>query len=350
MPSMSIKGEAMHSRTSLLLCAGIVLSLIGASGLPAESPGSLEEAVQAVKRMLGQGRPRAEIAAWVTRTVDERIASMNQEIPDERGRLSAAGYGVAKEAFDAWSREGVGVDDPFASAHWTWENRVGHCQENAHMAYHIMMMAGESGEEIGELACGDHIYLVWGIPPGFSGDITIDKLNSWKNAFIIDPWLGVCKPTSEVGRLDLTLTKAGFYAINRVATWSYANYLKKYKRWLQSCEDLGGRWGQESDRLVVTEVSGPSNIALGQAQFMKPAGCFQVEAAGPCRLRVVFRNSTLEGSANGRIATLTNVVQGNTVAASLSLVKISGRACLKVILRSTAAGARITREGILRKL
>ena len=218
------------------------------------------------------------------------------------------------------------------------------------MAYHILMMAGESGEELGEMACGDHIYVVWGIPPGFSGEITIEKINSWKDAFIVDPWLGVCKPASEVGRLDISLTKAGFYAINRVATWSYANYLRKYRLWLQSCEELGGRYGQESDRLVVTEVSGRSNIALGQAQLMKPAGCFQVEAAGPCRVRLVFRNSTLEGSASGRIAVLDKVIAGNTASASLSLVKVAGRDCLKVVLRSASGGAVITREGILRRL
>jgi hypothetical protein len=340
----------MPTRRCQALLAGFVFSLTGASGLAAESAGSLDEAVQTARRMMAQGRPRAEIAAWVTRTVDERIASLNQDVADERGRLHASGYDVAKESFDAWSNEGVGVDDPFASAHWTWENRVGHCQENAHMAFHLLMMAGESGEEIGELACGDHIYVVWGIPRGFTGEITIAKINSWGNAFIIDPWLGVCKPASQVGRLDLALTKAGFYAINRVATWSFANYLKKYKLWLQSCEDLGGRYGLESDRLVVTAVSGSSRITLGQAQLMKPAGCLEVTVAGPCRVRLVFRGSILEGGANGRIAVLSKVIQGNTVGASLSLVKISSRDCLKVILRSTSGGASITREGILRKL
>ena len=81
------------------------------------------------------------------------------------------------------------MDDPFASAHWTWENRSGHCQENAHMAYHILMMAGRSGEELGELACGDHVYVAWGIPRGFTGEVTIAAINSWKDAWIIDPWL-----------------------------------------------------------------------------------------------------------------------------------------------------------------
>jgi hypothetical protein len=146
------------------------------------------------------------------------------------------------------------------------------------------------------------------------------------------------------------MTKAGFQGIHRVATWSYGNYLKKYQAWLRDCADLGGRYGLESDTLVVTGVSGPGNIVIGQKQFMKPAGCFQVAAAGPCRVRVTFRNSVLEGSASGRLAALTRVIEGNTKSASIALVKISGRDCLKVTLRSEAAGAAITREGILRRI
>lgn len=339
----------MHAKGGFLLLSGLILSL--ALAWPAtDAPGSLDDAVQAVKGMIAQGRPRAEIAAWVTRTVDERIVSLNRSGADERGGLHDSAYGVAREAFDAWSKEGVGVDDPYASAHWTWENRAGHCQENAHMAYHILMLAGGSGEELGELACGDHVYVAWGIPRGFAGEVTIAAINSWKDAWIIDPWLGVCKPAAEMGRLDLEMTKAGFQDINRVATWSHANYLRKYQAWLRDCADLGGRYGLESDALVVTGVSGSSSIALGQKQFMKPAGCFQVAAVGPCRVRVTFRNSVLEGSASGRLAALNRVIEGNTRSASISLVKISGRECLKVTLRSEAGGAAIVREGILRKL
>ncbi len=339
----------MRAMRGFLLLAGMVLSMASVRAA-AGAPGSLDDAVQTVKAMIAQGRPRAEIAAWVTQTVDGRITSMNRSEADERGGMHASAYDVAKESFDAWSEEGVGVDDPYASAHWTWENRVGHCQENAHLAYHILMMAGESGAELGELACGDHIYVVWGMPGDFSGKITIEAINSWKDAFIIDPWLGVCKPARDVGRLDFTMTKAGFQDINRVATWSYANYLKKYRLWLGQCEDLAGSYGLETDRLVVTSVSGSGNIAPGQAQFMKPAGCFQVAVAGPCRVRVTFRASVLEGSASGRLAALNRAVQGNTQSASIALVKIEGRPCLKVVLRSTAAGASIVREGILRKI
>ena len=339
----------MDARKGLFLLCGLVL-LLAVAWSAAAAPGSLDDAVQAAKAMIAQGRPRAEVAAWVTRTVDERIVSLNRKTADERGGMHDSAYDVSKEAFDAWSQEGVGVDEPYASAHWTWENRVGHCQENAHLAYHILMMAGGTGEDLGELVCGDHVYVAWGIPEGFSGEITIDAIHSWKDAWIIDPWQGVCKPAPEIGRLDFEMTKAGFKAINRVATWSYASYLKKYRQWLSDCADLSGRYGLESDALVVTAVNGRSSIVVGQKQFMKPAGCFQVVAAGPCRVRVTFRNSVLEGSANGRLAALDQAIEGNTRSASISLVKIAGRDCLKVTLRSEAGGAEIAREGILRRL
>ncbi len=340
----------MNAKNKFLMRTGILLLGLAVGRGATGAPGSLDEAVQTVKDMIARGKPRAEIAAWVTRTVDERIASLNQDTADERGGLNDAAYGVARESFDAWSENGVGVDEPYASAHWTWENRVGHCQENAHLAYHLLMLAGGTGAGLGELACGDHIYVVWGMPDDFNGPITIAAINSWKDAFIIDPWLGVCKPARDIGRLDLEMTKAGFKDINRVATWSHASYMKKYQLWLKGCNGLGGRYGLETDRLLVTAVSGRSNIVVGQSQFMKPAGCFQVEAAGPCRVRVTFRNSVLEGNANGRLAVLNKVVQGNTQSASISLVRINGRDCLKVILRSQAGGATVVREGILRKI
>lgn len=339
----------MQRRIIILALVNLILFPDAAMAASAEAA-SLDDAVRTVKEMIAQGKPRGEIAAWVTRTVDERILALNRNEADERSGMHDAAYDMARESFDAWSDAGVGVDDPYASAHWTWENRVGHCQENAHMAYHILMMAGESGAGLGELACGDHVYVVWGMPKDFAGKITIDAINSWKDAFLIDPWLGVCKPAAEVGRLDFTMTKAGFQEINRVATWSYANYLKKYRLWLSQCEDLAGSYGLETDKLVVTSVSGSGNIALGQAQFMKPAGCFQVAAIGPCRVRLTFRASVLEGSANGRLAVLNRAVQGNTQSASIALIKVAGRPCLKVVLRSTAGGANITREGILRKI
>jgi hypothetical protein len=315
------------------------------------SSGSLSQVVTQVKQMITQGKPRSDIAGYVHRVVDERIISMNRDTPDEKGALGNHAFAINKQVFDAWSNEGTDVDEPYAAAHWSWQNRVGHCQENAHTVYHILMMALGSGEEVSEFACGDHIYVVWGIPRGFTGKVTIDTLNSWQNAYIIDPWLGVCKSTADVGRLDLTLIKAGFYAIDRVANWSYSTYERKYETWLNSCEDFKGNYGAASDKLIVTEVSGQSNIAVGQTQYMKPAGIFQV-SQNKREVTVAFRAAKISGTAVGRIAVLNNKEQGTIDLITLTKVKIGGKDKLKVLLKTVnpGTGAVIVREGILTKM
>ena len=314
------------------------------------STGSLPDVVTEVKQMIAQGKPRREIANYVHRVVDERIVSMNRDTPDEKGSLGSHAYAINKQAFDAWSTEGVDVDEPYAAAHWSWQNRVGHCQENAHTVYHILMMALGSGETISEFACGDHIYVVWGVPRECAGKVTIADMNGWPDAYVIDPWLGVCKPTSEVDRLDLTLTKAGFYSIDRVARWSYSTYTRKYDAWLNSCEDFSGNYGVASDKLIVTEVSGQSNITVGQIQYMKPAGIFQVSQKKR-EVTVTFRAARISGTAVGRIVVLNSKEQGTISYATLTKVKINGVVALKVLLKTVTpeTGATVVREGILTK-
>ena len=313
--------------------------------------GSLFDAVETVRQMKAQGKTRSEIAKYVNHVVDSRVVSLNRDTNDESRLLGSQQYDMIKETFDAWSHEGIDVDDPYAAAHWAWQNEAGHCQENAHTAYHILMMATESGDEIGEFACGDHIYVIWGIPKDFSGEITIDVMNKWGNAYIIDPWLGVCKPTSEVGRLDLTLTKAGFYDINRVATWSFSSYKRKYDMWLRNCEDFSGNYGATSDKLIVTDVSGNSNIQVGQSMKMMPAGVFQIKQKKN-EVTVVFRGSELAGTAIGRLAILNDVVKGNTIYVNLTKININGKVKLRVVMKikNPNTGAIITRQGILTKV
>jgi hypothetical protein len=313
--------------------------------------GSLAEAVNTVKQMVKAGKSKGEIAGWITRAVDQRIVSLNLDIADEKRGLNEAEYRLNKEVFDAWSHQGVGVDEPYASAHWTWNNRVGHCQENAHMAYHMLMMALESGENIRELACGDHIYVVWGVPGDFHGQVTIADLNRWDNAYIIDPWQGLCKAGKDVGRTDWTLTKGGFKDIYQSTTWAFETYRRKYEKWRQTCEDFSGNWGRLGDRLLVTQVGGNSNIRLGQFVEIRPAGVFQVSREQDCTLRLKFRASEIEGRGSGTIASLNRVIKGSITAVHLALVTIHGQPKLKVVIVSANpnTGVTITREGLLSK-
>jgi hypothetical protein len=309
---------------------------------------SLSDIVVEVKNMLNAGKPRREIAQFINQTVDSRIVSLNRDTQDENKSIQSSQYTISKEAFDAWSREGVDVDDPYAAAHWAWQNKIGHCQENAHTAYHILMMALQDGAGFGEFACGDHIYVIWGIPKGFTGGVDIATLNSWDDAYIIDPWLGICKSTKDVGRLDLTLTKAGLYSIDRVANWSYSTYKRKYDAWLKMCEDFSGNYGTVTDKLIVTGVSGQSNISVGQIMNTKPAGVFKVSQEGN-EVTVTFRAAKVTGSAVGRIALLTDVISGNVTYITLSKITIGGKKKLKVLLKTKNpnTGSVIIREGIL---
>lgn len=340
-------------RIERLFCMIMITLLLMPSGLNlfAGSPDSLEGAVDVVKLMLAGGKSSKEIARWVTDTVDRRIVSLNLDAADEKKSLNDAEYRLKKEVFDAWSKTGEGVDEPFASAHWTWNNRAGHCQENAHMAYHILMMALKSGENIRELSCGDHIYVVWGVPADFSGQVSIADLNRWKNAFIIDPWQGLCKATTEVGRTDWALTKGGFKDIYQSSGWSYETYWRRYQKWLQTCDDFSGTWGQLGDRFMVTAVSGNANIRIGQFMDVRPAGIFGITRTNGCTIRLKFRASELEGRAYGRIATLDRVISGNITTVHLAKVKLGGRERLKVVMvaANPSTGLSITREGLLSK-
>jgi hypothetical protein len=301
-----------------------------------------------VQTMQQQGKSRSEIAQYIMETVDKRIISLNRDEPDEKGSLPAQQYNMYKEAFDAWSDAGVDVDDPYASAHWAWQNGIGHCQENAHTTYHILMMSVESGARIGEFACGDHVYVIWGIPEDFTGKVTIDVINSWDNAYVIDPWLGICKPCRDVGRLDLYLTKGGMYDITRVATWSYQNYGMKYAMWLDAFEDFSGSYGTETDKLIVTQVTGASNVQVGQTMNTKPAGVFKVTQANN-EVTVQYRAAKISGTAVGRLAILSDVESGNLAYVTLTKIKIGGTWKLKVLMKTVdpGKGTVIVREGLL---
>jgi hypothetical protein len=327
----------------------VILVCICVAGLRAAS---LSDIIQHVKGMKAQGKSHAEIAQYITATVDDHIIAMNRDTPDENEQLSSQQYNMYKEAFDKWSLEGVDVDAPYAAAHWCWQNRIGHCQEHAHIVYHILMLSLESGKDMREFSCGDHAYVIWGVPENCPGKLSISDLNSWDNAYIIDPWLGVYMSTKDVGRSDLTLTKAGFLWIDRIVDRTYKAYKKEYDLWLKKAADFTGKYGAESDKLIVTEVSGATNIKVGQIMNTKPAGVFQVDQTQDNEVTVTFRASKLKGSALGRTVILNDVVSGNVSYAHLTLFKSGSTKKLKVYLKTTNpnTGVVIIREGILTKV
>lgn len=313
---------------------------------------NLPDVVNAVKKMIAEGKPKGEIAQFINKVVDDRIICLNRDEKDERGRLGDKQYTMLKESFEAWSKAGVGVDAPYASAHWVWQNKIGHCQENAHTVYHILMMALESGDQIGQYKCDDHIYVIWGVPKDWKGEVTIHAMNSWKDAYVIDPWLGVSKPTSAITAKDEKLTQGGKCQIQKAANWTYKNYKGNYDRWLKKCDNFSGSYGIYSDTLIVTEVSKKSDVYVGQSMKMRPAGALRISQSEHCGVLLLYRGSEIGGNAIERIAVFDDVLKGDLIYASLSKIPIGGEDKMKVILinKNSKTGTIITREGILTKV
>lgn len=219
----------MFSRS---ISAVAVMTLVTfADVLVATERRSLDEVIAHVRGMFDAGASRREIAEYVTRVVDDRIVSNNQRTPDEAGQLSESERQRRAEAIVAWSQKGADVDAHYESAHWAWEKGYGHCNENAHTAVHILMMATD-GSGVGEMVCGDHIYAIYGMPD-VKGDLSTSELRTWKDAWIVDPWQGITKSTAELTNYpsDFHLTKLGLISMEKLGIPGRSTYVRKYENW-----------------------------------------------------------------------------------------------------------------------
>jgi hypothetical protein len=106
------------------------------------------------------------------------------------------------------------------------------------MVKHILIMAGE-GKNVAELQCGDHVYVAWGIPLDSKKQLKIEDLREWKNAYIIDPWEGIVKPTTNVSTQDKMQTDGGSQDIMRVSQMGSRVYVRQYEKWLKTRSQAG---------------------------------------------------------------------------------------------------------------
>jgi hypothetical protein len=339
-------------KSSLILIT-TVLAVVSTASISSAADFTLPDMVNRVKEMLADGKSKADIANYINTTVDAKLIALNRHTDDERNTLNDQEYNIRKAAFDAWSDKGdtFGADNPFSAAHWVWENGFGHCQEHAHTVFHTLIMALEDGENIGELVCGDHAYVMWGIPDGFEGYPTISDIQGWPDAYLIDPWHGKVIAAKDLGRMDWYQTKGGLKDIERLTAYPYKSYKRMYDKWLNDCHDLAGNYGIESDKLIVTKVVGQSAIEVGRSQSMKPAGVFKITQEEGCMLTVKYRASEISGRIHGSIGTLRNVKEGTINSILIMKLKLKGKDKIKVTMWATSpnTGVTIVREGILTK-
>ncbi len=191
----------------------------------------INELIRTVQSMNQGGQPRADVAAFVTRVVSGHIISLNRSYP---GRDSLEGYTLQtlRRRFEAWSNAGVNVDAPYAAADWAWKNGMGHCAENAHTAFHVLAMALRSTDELCEVKCGDHQYVLWGNVSGLKQDISLSELQRLENTYVIDPWGDFSVSTQDLAWYNYYQTKFGTQAVSQLLKVSFEKYDRMFRQWV----------------------------------------------------------------------------------------------------------------------
>ena len=240
--------KVFHLFLGLFFLASIAVSPSVEAGDPI--PAGLTSAINQVKKMKQAGASKKDIAAFVTRTVANRITFLNHSFHQKDGSFMVNDEIEKKvKRFNAWHYKNIMNKAPYSVGTWAWENRMGQCNESASVTFHILAMAFESTDEITiarknvELIVNDHAFVVWGddvknIPDAFSPDDLL-KLD---DSYIIDPWGGKSFSTKDLGRFDIYQHGNGvlygssnyrFYKrqYDKFLTWCKKNPVK-YQKWL----------------------------------------------------------------------------------------------------------------------
>ena len=195
------------------------------------SPG-LQSAIEHVKKMRRSGASKKDIATYVTTTVANRLTFLNHKFYQEDGSVMVDDEIEKKvEQYDDWYNKGVMVDEAFSSATWSWENRMGHCDQAASTAYHILVMAYESADEVTTVRMQnfDHRFVIFGDDvKNIPDSISPDDLRKLDNTYVVDPWDSNSFSTKDLSRIDLYQ----YGPAQRVSPPIYTHYKQQYGKWL----------------------------------------------------------------------------------------------------------------------
>ena len=168
-------------------------------------PKTLNDAVDEIKQMIKDNKPRWEIAKRVATIADVQITNMNEPwgesmswklfiaVPASVGAKLNKNSCLRTEKerkFITWrdapSQLGRGENAQYdLAANWVWKSRAGNCAEHAALTYYLLKEAGEEDIRIFTSARNKHQYVVWGL--GCEKDP--DKPESWTEDVIIpDSW------------------------------------------------------------------------------------------------------------------------------------------------------------------
>jgi hypothetical protein len=149
----------------------------------------LTDVIKEVKSLRAHGASNHEIADFVNEIVDNRVMALNR-VGDYNWKTTKDHTFNPNEKLDKWRKQPV--DDLYFTAVWTWENRVGQCEEHAKLSYYILKEAGIDKVRMVGWGLGNrsHLFVVIGLEEDLSA-ADIANPHYWSDhAFAIDPWQG----------------------------------------------------------------------------------------------------------------------------------------------------------------
>ena len=158
------------------------------SGVSAAGDISMGDIIKKTREMYNSGVDKKVISDYVTKEVDKRLMSTNNdelfENPLNWFRLLATRNLYTDLDSDAYND----------IANVAWTTGLGNCQENSSVVYYILKKAGVK-EHVRILRTAKHSFTVWGIQPSAK----IDDPTTWGDeAIVVDPWLGKNLSSEEV--------------------------------------------------------------------------------------------------------------------------------------------------------
>lgn len=221
--------------------------------------------------------PPGDFAKWLTGRIDNHVQALNLNEPDEAGTSDHDEYvlNLRKEAYKWFFDQGEygGLDKPYSNAYWTWGFKMGHCDQHAKTTYHILTMVTGRNDNFVVLNVMEdvgHAYVVWGDTETEDGIKELipkiatkwDFVHKLKDVWILDPWGGISKKTSEVtgsGNNEEFIT--GKQPDVEIMIWKaipYQHYMKQFEKYSSYCDNLEGQeWDigiPNKDYLTVTGI------------------------------------------------------------------------------------------------
>ncbi len=222
--------KIFHLFLGLCFLISITVSQSADAGSPI--PPGLQSAIDHAKMMKRSGASKKDIAAYVTRTVANRVTFLNHNSKKIDSIMGDAKIEKQLKRFDAFWDKGNLASDEFSAAVWVWVNRIGQCNESASTAFHILVMAYESIDEILTVTKGDHRFVILGDVKNIPGIFSADDLRSLDDTYIVDPWDGKSFSTKDLSFFDWFQHGQG----NRIDEVSYKYYMIQYKKFLSWCK------------------------------------------------------------------------------------------------------------------